>query len=345
VEYRWIWVTYFTFYALLNNTARNIDLDPDDTTDNTNTEKYNAMAFCVGQKDFRLQHSEFTASRAWAMSPDFEFDGGQSNTQTSGGCPALGPCQGHNPFTGNATDEVKCEGGLLPPFDFQSFDYSNSAHRLAYAKHRARGICLSKHDYVSDGDDYGSEPFIINMVGLALMIPMFLGLSLWQICCKRGGFDKSFTPDADYIQSLHNIQIQRWYRTYTNLVAVFALATGLYGLERLINTDATTSSIQTHVLGLIALVGVIPRPRRVAPTELVYDPELINKYVTKVSDWLTKVLVWTSTDFHEYHERLLKFEDNVKREEFGFEKAVEQKEQAEQAWEIRDNLFSLFCCF
>ena len=76
-----------------------------------------------------------------------------------------------------------------------------------------------------------------------------------------------------------------------------------------------------------------------------HTPQLINKYVTKVSDWLTKVLVWTSTDFHEYHERLLKIEDNVKREEFGFEKAVEQTEQAEQAWEIRDNLFSLFCCF
>lgn len=280
VEYRWIWIVYFTFYSLLIN-AKNV-IETGDAAQYTAeggrrggnehgwNEYYTRMAGCVGTAGFSQQFQEYTTSFAWEKHPVFELK--VPNT----GCPTAGLCRGHQPFDDLGTNVTVIPGCLD-------------------ARHYRLNTCDDDNEDACDS----ANIYYLNFGFMAITLPALAALSMWQICCQRGGFDRHCTANEDYIRSLHRVQLSEYYRTYTNFVLFVSLLLGVWIYIEISKNTSNQEALYTLLIAVLALVQTIPRPRRIAPTETKFNRKDINKQWVSCSDQLTKVFNWTAMDYRE----------------------------------------------
>lgn len=274
IEYRWIWLFYYTLYVTIIATTRSYEYADEYTAGFM--EQY---AMCDGLAVWTKKHADLLQQKMWSSSVDESWtaDGGRCQVQR-------GPCVG-------ATYKYP---DCSPPTCYQDPETST-----------VDGCDLQDHSGVTAPDQ-----FYIHMAVLAVTVPFGVGLSLYQICRNHGQFDVHFTANKDYIDSLHRIQIKPWYRTYTNAMFFLIFPVCGFGMYRLQSVNAPQNDILTLIVSALALLQMIPSPRRVAPNKIEYDPKDINNERKSFVEKFVKITNWTSTDYHENWERISKMKVN-----------------------------------
>ena len=159
--------------------------------------------------------------------------------------------------------------------------------------------------------DIGSEdsklPMYLHFLIAAPILPVYAGLILYNLVFKSGGFDGS-TADSHYIQSLQDIQTKRWFRTYTNILLAVLMAVTCFALTF---TWSSTSTTLNLIAGGVALLVLVPTPRRIAPKKIVYDRKAVAESRKGLFKKFSTIVNWNSTKYQEEAARALNLKNGV----------------------------------
>ena len=141
-----------------------------------------------------------------------------------------------------------------------------------------------------------STPATLNYIIFMTIVPMYVLLVLYNLFFKLGAF-KGGIANKEYIQALQKIQTARWYRTYTSIVLVISLALIVFGAYKAL--DASGNTLINHLAGSIALIVLIPSPRRIAAKvdKIEYNGDAVKK--NRKSAWLaiTTMFNWDTSKY------------------------------------------------
>jgi len=150
------------------------------------------------------------------------------------------------------------------------------------------------------------KEFGIHVIIVLAIWPVYTGLILFNLVFKSGGFDGA-TPNKKYIQSLQDIQTKKWFRTYTNVLLAVLMTLTFYAVTLTWSSSSTTLNL---LAGGLALVVLVPTPRRTAPTNIVYDSDAVAKARSGLVMKLSTIVNWNSTMYMEEAARLRKKEES-----------------------------------
>lgn len=141
-----------------------------------------------------------------------------------------------------------------------------------------------------------NAPANLHYIIFITIMPMYALLVLYNLFFKHGAF-KGGIANKEYIQALQTIQTARWYRTYTSIVLVISLGLIIYGAMQSFGTSQ--NAFLNHIAGSIALIVLIPSPRRIAAKvdKIEYDGEAVKE--NRKSAWLaiTTMFNWDTSKY------------------------------------------------
>lgn len=160
--------------------------------------------------------------------------------------------------------------------------------------------------------DLSSTPATLNTIILMTIMPMYGLLVLYNLFFKLGAF-KCGIANKEYIQALQQIQTARWYRTYTSIVLVVNL--GLIVFGAIAAYSASENAFLNHIAGSIALLVLIPSPRRIAavPDKIEYNGDAVKE--NRSSFWLaiTTMFNWDTSKYYEEADRIGRLNTELKK--------------------------------
>lgn len=276
VEFRWMFLVYYTCYTLIISTVYAIDLHAHSGDTGSDDSIFVPLIACMGGAQFEAQLSLGVKARVW---------GGSEYVASTSKCQVSGPCKAHT--FDSAT-------GPMTPTN------ANVGH--------VQGCMLN-----GKLDELATAPANLHYIILITIMPMYALLVLYNLFFKHGAF-KGGIANKEYIQALQTIQTARWYRTYTSIVLVISLVLIIFGAINAFN--ASQNAFLNHIAGSIALIVLVPSPRRIAAKvdKIEYDGDAVKE--NRKSAWLaiTTMFNWDTSKYYEEAGRIEKLGDGALHE-------------------------------
>jgi len=289
VEFRWMILVYYTCYTLVISTVYAIDLHAHSGDTGSDDSLFVPLIACMGGAQFEAQLSLGVKDRVW---------GGSEYTASTSKCQVSGPCKAHTFDSAKGPMAPTCTNDMVG--DFEGCTNATVGH--------VQGCMLSgKLEFSSNA------PANLYYIIFITIMPMYALLVLYNLFFKHGAF-KGGIANKEYIQALQTIQTARWYRTYTSIVLVISLGLIIYGAMQAF--DASQNAFLNHIAGSIALIVLIPSPRRIAAKvdKIEYDGEAVKE--NRKSAWLaiTTMFNWDTSKYYEEAGRIEKLGDGALHE-------------------------------